>query len=326
MNGKVVSTLAVCVAVVAAAVAGVVVMNKREAVARANLARAESEEAAAASEAKRARSEELAEASRAAAKESEAKAAAENRKAKETELETERVAAERAREEAAKAASDAEAAKARAREAADLRAAEKAKSDAEKASAESARAVAEAEAAKAASEAEAASAALEAEKLKSEAVIAEAKALELRKTDFETLERNLVEWSQDLDAREAALRPEKTAADLTWVGEREADVIGGETNRVRRAAKPLPEDDMDLPRETRMLARAERLKLESDAAMANASSNLVVSALERLYLRAVREDRVVDAQYYLTNIKMHYPNWRYVPPAEVEEKRKEEEK
>ena len=315
MNAKVISIVAICAAVVAAAVAGVVVMNDRAAIARANAARAESEEAAAASEAKKSRAEEAAALASAAAAENSAKAASENRKAKEAELETERLAGARAKEEAAKAASDAEAAKARAREAADLRAAERAKSDAAKAAADSARDVAQAEAAKAQAEAEAAAAALERERLASEKTIAEARLYELRQVDLDSLERELAEWQRDLNEREEALRPEKTAADLTWVGEREADVIGGESNRVRRVAKPLPENDPDVPRESRMLSRAERLKREEDAARANTSSNAVVSTLERLYLRAVREDRVVDAEYYLKGIRMYYPNWRYSPPA-----------
>ena len=308
MNPKIAATLAICAAVIIGGLSGVIIMNKREAVARANLARAESEEAAAASEAKKARSDELAEASRAAAAESSAKAAAENRAAKEAERETERLAGVRAKEESAKAASEAEAAKARAREAADRRAAEKSKADAAKAEAEASKAALEAEEAKAA----AAAAVLETEKAKNEAVIAEKELLELRKMDFERIERDLIEYRMELDEREAALRPERTAADLAWVGEREADVIGGESNRVRRVARPLPENDMDLPRETRMLARAERLKREEDALRQSVSSNMVVSVLERLYLQAVREDRVIDAQYYLKNIKMHYPNWRYV--------------
>ena len=331
MNTKYISIIAVCIAVVAAAVAGVIVMNDRAAIARAEADRAESEEARASSEAKKARADEAAEASRAAAKESEAKTAEENRKAKEAERETERLAGERAKEEAAKAKADAEAAKARAREAADLRAAEKAKADAEDAKRRSAVEVAEenrkAKEAEAAAEADA----RERKRLESEKVIAEAKVYEMRQRDLVTLERELIDWQRDLAEREAALKPERTAADLAWVGEREADVIGGETNRVRRAVKPLPENDPDLPRETRELVRAERLRHEGDVLVGNVSSNAVVSALERLYLQAVREDRVVDAQYYLKNIKMYYPNWRYTPPAKAkpsddgEESNKEEQ-
>jgi len=330
MNTKFISIIAVCIAVVAAAVAGVVAMNDRAAIARANATRAESEEARASSEAKKARAEESAEASRAATKESEAKVAEENRRAKEIERETERLAGERAKEEAAKAKSEAEAARAKAREAADLKAAEKAKADAAAAEAQSRIDVAKEEAAKAQAEEAAQAVLLERERIASEKVIAEKTVYEMRQRNLAALESELIDWQRDLAEREAALRPEKTAADLTWVGEREADVIGGETNRVRRAAKPAPENDPDLPRETRELARADRLKLDDDRLVANVTSNTVVSALERLYLEAIRDDRVVDAQYYLKNIKMYYPNWRYTPPAEAkpaqeEEVKKEEE-
>ena len=309
MNGKVVSIVAVCLAIMAAAVAGVIATGNRAAEARAKVAKAESDEARAASEAKKARAEESAALANAAAKENEAKTAAENRKAKEVERETERLALARAKEEKAKSEADAEAAKARASEAADLRAAEKAKSDAEKAAAESARAIAEAEERKAEAEAQAAADKLAAEKLKDDAIIAEEKLLELRKINFEEIERDLNEYRQELDERERALHPDKTAADLTWVGEREADVIGGETNRVRRTAKPLPEDDMELPRETRALAKAERLAAESDAAHAAETRAGLVAALERLYVAALREDRVVDAAYYRKSLKSLYPDW-----------------
>ena len=321
MSGKIVSVLAICLAIIAAAVAGVIVTNNRAAEARAKVAKAESEEARAASEAKRARAEESAEASRAAAAESEAKTAAENRKAKEAERETERLALSRAKEEKAKSEADAAAAKARASEAADLRAAEKAKSDAEKATAESARAVAEADARKAEAEAQAAADVLAAGKLKSDAIIAEAQALELRKINFEAIERDLIEYRQELDERERALHPEKTAADLTWVGERDADVIGGETNRVRRTTRPLPEDDMELPRETRALAKAERLAAESDAERSAEMRDNIVATLERLYLAALREDRAVDAAFYRKSLKSFYPDWELTLKEENKEEK-----
>jgi hypothetical protein len=308
MNGKLVSVLAICAAVIVGGLSGVIIMNKREAVARANLARAESEEARAASEAKKARSDESAALANAAEAESSAKASAENRAAKEAAREAEKLALARAKEERAKSEADAEAARERAREASENRAAEKLSADAAIAKAEEAKAVLDAEAARAA----AATADRDAENARLEAKKSEEELLRLRQIDFVAIARDLDEYRKELDEREAALRPEKTAADLAWVGEREADVIGGESNRVRRVAKPLPENDMDLPRETRMLARAERLKREEDVLRNSVSSNIVVSVLERLYLQAVREDRVVDAQYYLKNIKMHYPNWRYV--------------
>lgn len=321
MSSKTVSVLAICLAVIAAAVAGIMITNNRAAEARDKVAKAESEEARAASDANRAKAEESAEASRAAAKESEAKAAEDNRKAKEAELETERLARARAKDETKKSEADAAAAKSRAKEAADLRAAEKAKADAAKAAADKEIAIADAEARKAEAEAQSAADALAAEKLRSEAVIAEANLLDLRRIDFETLERDLLEFQQELDERERALRPEKTAADLNWVGEREADVIGGDTNRVRRTSRPLPENDMELPRETRALARAERLAADSDAERNAASRENIVATLERLYLDALREDRAVDAAFYRRTLKSFYPDWELT----LKEENKEEE-
>ena len=321
MSGKVVSVLAICLAVIAAAVGGIMITNNRAAEARARVAEAESQEARAASEAKKARAEESAEASRAAAAASEAQKAAENRKAKEAERETERLALARAKEEKAKSEADAAAAKARASEAADIRAAEKAKSDAAKAAADKEVSVADAAARQAEAEAQAAADLLAAEKLKSDAIIAEASALELRKINFEAIERDLIEYRQELDERERALRPEMTAADLTWVGEREADVIGGETNRVRRATKVLPEDDMSLPAESRALAKAERLAAERDAVRASETRDELVATLEKLYVAALREDRVVDAEFYRRNIKSISPEWVFT----LNEENKEEE-
>lgn len=323
MNGKAVCVLAICAAVIAASVAGVVVTNNSAAIARAKVAKAESDEARAASEAKRARAEEATALANAAAKENEIKAAIENRKAKEAERDAERLALAKAKEEKAKSEAEAEAARERAREAADLRSVEKSRSDAKKSEAEAAMAVAEAEARRAEDEAHAAADALAAEKLRSDAKIAEAQLLELRKINFEEIERDLIEYRQELDEREMALHPDKTAADLTWVGEREADVIGGETNRVRRATKPLPEDDMELPRETRALAKAQRLAAESDAARNAAARENIVTTLERLYIEALREDRAVDAQFYRKSIKSFYPDWEFSVKEENENKEEE---
>lgn len=321
MSGKVVSILSICITVIVAAVAGIVITNNRAAEARAKVAKAESAEARAASEAKKARAEESAEASRAAAAEAETQKAAENRKAKEADREKERLALARAKEEKAKSEADAAAAKARASEAADLRAAEKAKADAVKAEADKEVAIAEAAARQAEAESQAAADALAAEQLRSDAVIAEADLLKLRKLNFEQIERDLLEFQQELDERERALHPDKTAADLTWVGERDADTIGGETNRVRRVSRPLPENDMELPRETRALARAERLAAESSAERSAAVREDLVATLERLYVAALREDRVVDAAFYRNSLKSLYPDWE----LKSKEENKEEE-
>jgi hypothetical protein len=152
--------------------------------------------------------------------------------------------------------------------------------------------------------------------MKSEAKIAEVKALELRKIDFETLERDLLEFQQALEERERALTPDKTSADLTWIGEREADVIGGETNRVRRVKKVSPENDPSLPRATRSLARTDRLVAEAQASRFGRSRDRLVQTLEKLWLAAYREDRVVDADFYFKTLRTLYPDWEYQPKEE----------
>ena len=323
MNGKAVCVLAICAAVIAASVAGVVVTNNRAAIARAKVAKAESDEARAASEAKRARAEEAAEASKAAAAASMENAERDKRIAKEAEEEAERLALRRAKEEKVKSANDAAAAKDRAKEAADRLAAETARSDARKAEADKVIAMADAEKRIAEANAQAEADSLAAEHLRSDAQIAERDLLQLRMLDFEAIKRDLDEYRQELDERERALRPEMTAADLTWVGEREADTIGAETNAARRSSRPLPEDDMSLPRGTRALAKAERLAAENEAVRNAAARENIVTTLERLYIEALREDRAVDAQFYRKSIKSFYPDWEFSVKEENENKEEE---
>jgi len=35
--------------------------------------------------------------------------------------------------------------------------------------------------------------------------------------------------------------------------------------------------------------------------------------LERLYVDAVKDNRVIDAEFYRQSIKQYYPNWEYRP-------------
>lgn len=314
MKSKILAAVLASVAVILAAVAGIVITNNRADIARLAQLRAENEEAKATQEAKKAKSEQLAAEAQAAAKKSAAEEAQETRMAEQARQATAKLERERAIAEARKAESEAKTAADQAKAAEVVHAAEKAKTEAARIESEKARAVADAAKAQAEAEAQAAADKLAAEKLKSDAVIAEAKVQELRQVDFETLERELLEFKQELDERERALHPDKTAADLTWVGEREADVIG-ETNAVKRSKKVkiLPEEDRALPVESRQLARIERLSAENREADFAASSNRIVRTLERLYVEAVKDDRVVDADYYLTNLRSFSPGWKYQP-------------
>ena len=314
MNWKIFAILVFCATAIGVAVSAVVISNNRAAVARANANEAEALEAEARQVARQ--EEEGRKAAEAAARRAEAVKATALAEAKAKES-AEREAAENAK--AAKLNKEAaeiraQAAENEAKAAADRKAAVAAEAAAAKAKADEAASLARAEAEKT----EAENAKLEAERLRGERIIAEAKALELRKIDFETFEQQLMEYKRELDEREKTLHPDKTSADLVWVEEREADVIGA-TNTVKRLKKVAPEKDMSIPAESRALAKAERIDAEQAAMRAACVSNVVVSTLERLFEAALREDRVVDAAYYRKAIRMYYPNWTYSPSAREEE-------
>ena len=303
-----ISIIALSLAVVAGAVAYIMDGMSREAVAR---SRAEAAVAAEAEADRNAKAEKSAADKALAEKrtaEANAAAAADSRKAAEAEARAaaeSKVAAE-ANERAKKAA--AEAAKASRDAAAAARAAEEAKLKIAEAEREKAKAEENAQALKAQAETDR----LAAEKLRSEKVIAEAKTLELMKIDFETIERDLMEFKQELDERERALKPEKTIADLSWVGESE-DMEAGEHGEVRAKKKReyRAEDDPALPRATRALAAAERAVAESGKKESDAVRSRIVGELEGLYVEALKDGRVVDAGYYRKSLKSLYPDWEF---------------
>ncbi len=326
MNNKILASLAVSVAVVIAAIAGIIVTNNR-----ATVARAQAQKAMAAADQARAEQKTAEEEAKAEKRKLDAEnAKLETKKAalKDDELRNEnmKLEAQTAEANARQKAAEAKTAEANQKTAADNRAAEKAKLETAKENrkAEEARA-AEAEATRQAAELN-----LAAEKEKGARVIAEAKVLEARQIDFETWQAELTERQLELDERERALHPDKTAAeDLVWVAERDADVIGGETNAVKRKEKVLPENNPELPVSSRKLAWAERLSKEKLEGAMNVSSNDVVAILSRLYEEAIKADRIVDAKYYLQNIRVLYPGWVYRPTEEkksedVNQKKKEE--
>ena len=307
------ATISFAVALVVAGLCAVVFMNKKEAVARAELAKAESRETAAKEAARKAASDDAAaRAKEAAAKES-AKAAEENRKAKEAERETAKAEAEKAKLAKEAAVANKAAREAEAQAASDAKAAERAKADAAKAEAEKAAKEAE----KASFDAQAAADALAREKLRSDAVIAEAKLWELKQQDLASLERELMDFKRELDEREAAMRPEKTIMDLVNIG------AEGEQPETDTAAALLPENDMSLPRADRKLAKARRLSDEARAEGYAQNRKYAVAALERLYVAALKEDRVTDAQFYRKTLKSMYPDWEYKAPQKEEQEAKE---
>ena len=321
MNAKTIAVLAVCAAVIAAAVSGVVVWQKRERVALAEATKAESLEVAAKEERRKAEADARAAEAKKAQAEASAKAAADSRKAEEARLKANRLEEDTAAANLEIAENNRKKAVAEANAAADAKEAEKVKAKAARDEAEAAKAIADEAMRTAELNAQAEADKLAREKLRSDAVIAEAKLLELRRIDFETIERSLVEYKQELDERERALRPDKTAADLAWVAEAEAETIG-ETNRVKKAVKVLPENDPSLPKETRELARRERLLGEAFEAERERIRNEAIARLETLLRKAREEDRVVDAESYFKTIKSLYPDWK---PG-MQEQEKEEEK
>lgn len=317
MRAKTLMTLAVVVAVIAAAISAAVVSlnksNEARAKAEAAVAKADAAEAKA-REAEKLESAEKTKKVAAEAKQKAEAAALESAKvANETAKAEERTAEEnRKAKEAEAEAAKAEAEKARAaKETAALKL-KTAREEKEKAAK-----LAEAEALKAQAEADK----LATEKAKGERIVAEAKALELRQIDFQTMERELNEWRRDLEEREAALKPEKTIADLSWVGgDDELEVGSNGTVRVKAKVPYLAENDKSLPRETRKLAKAERIMAEKSADHAALTRERVVGSIEKLYVQALKKGDVILADYYRQNLKSLYPDWEFKGEKQEETK------
>ena len=135
--------------------------------------------------------------------------------------------------------------------------------------------------------------------------------LEAAKQQYAELNAELVEYQKELDERERALRPEKTIADLSWLPDEDTEVDESGRARPRKKEPKLPENDPNLPRESRSLAKAERLRGSADALLAKDARERAVAPLERLYVAAVKEGRTVDAAYYRAALKSMYPDWEY---------------
>ncbi len=305
MNLRVFSNIALAVAILVAAIAALVVYNKHEAIARAEVVKAEVEESAAKEAARKARSEEAAAAAKAEAARADAARASDEKAAKDAEAAAARDAEKRTANEKQITANKRAIAEAEAKKAAEERETERAKAEAKRAEEEKAKQLAAAEAAKEAS----AAAALEKEKLASERIIAEAKLQELHKLDLVTLERELLDYKKELDERERALRPDKTIDNLAWVSKDDM-ILDANNNLVKQEKQPyLAENDKTLPKETRALAKVQRELAEADAAERAESRTVVISKLEKLYLDALKEDRILDSDFYKKTIKSLYPDW-----------------
>jgi len=307
MNAKIIAIVAICIAVVAGGVSGVIISMQRSAAERAAAERAASEETIATKRAREAESERATAAAKAREEEAKAQrektalAAAEEANEK-LKLENDNLAKKKeiAADERAKAAAEAQ-------KAADIKAAKELehKTARENADAERAKAAA---AADELARAEATKAIREAETMKLKYSIAELQSEKLR---YEELNAELVEYQKELDERERALRPEKTIADLAWLPDEDTEVDENGRARPRKKEPKLAENDVSLPHETRKLAKSDRIRGEADVLLANDSRERVVSRLEPLYVQAVKEGRTVDAAYYRQTLKSMYPDWEY---------------
>ena len=312
MDSKVISIVAICVAVIAAGVSGVVISMQRADAARAAADKAASEETIASKRVREAETERATAA--AAAREAEARAASEKAALAATEAENEKLRLESENLVAKKALAAEERAKAdaEAKKAADLKAAKEAELKAAKENADAARAKEQA-AADDLARVEATKAIREAETLKLKVSMAE---LVSEKQRYEELNAELLEYQRELDERERALRPEKTIADLAWLPDEDTEVDENGRARPRKKEPKLPENDPTLPKETRALAKADRIRAQADGILSEAARARVVAPIEKLYVAALKDGRVVDAEYYRSVLKSMYPDWEYKAPEQ----------
>ena len=306
MNAK--AIFVILAVVICAGVAAVLSSANRAASARARAEAASAAADAASAEARKAEKDAQAEADRrraAEAKKAEADASLEAAREARIKAEAdERAALEnrKAREaEAARARSDAEAAAA---------ARDTARANAE--AAREARAAAQRNAEAEADNARAEADRLAIERAKADKSAADAKLLELQRLDLVSFARELAERERDVAEREQALRPEKTIADLSWAGGNEDSVIDENGNVAKKPKKVyLAENDTSLPMESRILAKAERLRSEGAGESAKRVKEAVVASVEALYVAAIKEGRVVDAEFYRKTLKSMYPDWEF---------------
>ena len=310
MNAKIVSIVAICAAVIAAGVSGVVISMQRADAARAAADKAASEETIASKRAREAELERATAAQNARAAEAKAESEKAALAAAEKENENLRLENENLAERRALAAEERAKADAEAKKAADLKAAKDAELKVAKENADAERAKAQA-AADELARAEATKAIREAETLKLKVSMAE---LAAEKQRYEELNAELLEYQKELDERERALRPEKTIADLSWLPDEDTEVDENGRAHPRKKEPKLPENDPTLPKETRELAKANRMRAQADGILEKDARARAVAPIEKLYVAAVKEGRTVDAEYYRTVLKSMYPDWEFKAP------------
>lgn len=289
-------------------------MDRRAAAAQAVLRTAEAEAVKAAAEEKRTRNEAAAKKAEADCVRDEAKRAESTLKAKEAaereagaRAEAEREAKERAQLEAAAAADRRKTSEAEAQKASLVAAGAKAEAARAAALREETRLKAQAEENRRRSE----EAAAERQRIESERQIAEAKLRELRLEDLREYERALVAVKRELDEREAALRPEKTVADLAHVSPDDTvfDGDGKVVKRTKRSSRA--EDDPRLTRGERSLARANRRAALAESCLVDAMRSNAVARLTALRDAAAARGDVVDARHCEDALNALYPGMEH---------------
>ena len=319
MNAKIVAIVAICIAVVAAGISGVVISMQRADAERAAADRAASEETIATKRTKEAELERATAAQNARAEEAKAEKEKAALAAAEAENEKLKLEKENLLEKKAIAADERAKADAEAQKAADLKAAKELEHKTAKENADAERAKAQV-AADELARAEVTRAIREAETLKLKYSINE---LQAEKRRYEELNAELLDYQKELDERERALRPEKTIADLSWLPDEDTEIDENGRARPRKKVKMLPENDPSLPKETRELAKAERVRSQADDILKEDARARVVAPIEKLYVAARKEGRTVDAEYYRQVLKSMYPDWEYrAPTEEVKEEKK----
>lgn len=307
MSLKTLTMALVSLAVIAAGVFGVIYMNAKSDIAAFEASKAESKAVEAEAAAAKAKAEASAESSRSLTERAAATKAAEDAKRADAEAEKAQAdavaaaeATKRAEIEKEKAEAESAAAKAKADEAAAKRETAKAEAAKAKAEADKAKAIAD----EAQQKALAVQLELDREKLAAEKVLAEKALLDARISDIEQMEQELLEYKRELEERERALKPELTVRDI-------ASADKTDDGKSAAVAKYSRETDMSLTPATRSLARARRISRESEEALLALVRSNTVERLERLYVKALSEDRVVDADFYRQQIKAMYPDWKY---------------
>jgi hypothetical protein len=302
---KAVVYVAISAAVLSASVFGIVYFLSKADIAKSNAIKAESESAMQLSKEKELRLEKSkAEALERTAIANQKKAEEDTKKAdadfKRSQLEHEKAALDkiRAEQEHLKAVADQKRVEAEKAKVSDELSLQKSKESTAKAESEKAKSLAAAEEAKS----QEALYRLEHEKLLAEKLLAEKFVYEMRLSDIETLEKELQEYKMELDERERALKPELTLKDLD---DSSADIIEDAKNQ------KLSENDKSIPFESRKLAKSERLSTEKHNEMLSSVRSNVVARIEKLYIEAVQDDRVIDAEFYRNQIKTMYPDWEF---------------